>query len=117
MGVLADEGFSGIIVKRLREDGFVIDWVVELKPGIPDEEVIQFAKSKHKILLTEDKDFGEWVFAHRIKGLSIIFIRYSKNELAEIIESLRMILRDQKQLKTNHEFITITRNKIRRRKI
>ncbi len=25
---------------------------------------------------TEDKDFGEWVYAHHISGISVIFLRY-----------------------------------------
>lgn len=27
-------------------------------------------------ILTEDKDFGEWVFAHHVQGLSVLFLRY-----------------------------------------
>ena len=74
--ILADEGLNGNIVKELRKLGIEVDWILEVSPGIKDEQVIKRAKEHKKILITEDKDFGEWVFAHKIKGLSIIFLRY-----------------------------------------
>jgi hypothetical protein len=44
--------------------------------------------SNKQILLTEDKDFGEWVFAHKVSGLTIILLRYSKEESDGMIETL-----------------------------
>lgn len=32
-----------------------------------DDKIIELAKSQKNILITEDKDFGESVFAHQIK--------------------------------------------------
>ena len=120
MEILADEGFNGKFVSKLRADGFSIEWILETNPGIPDEEVINIAKTNNQISLTEDKDFGEWVFAHQISGLTIIFVRYRSEETAEILSSLRFILDSLDtgdSSETIHEFITITRNKIRRRQI
>ncbi|MEM8585371.1 MAG: DUF5615 family PIN-like protein [Bacteroidota bacterium] len=39
--ILADEGLSGLIVQNLREAGLAVDWILELSPGIRDEEVIE----------------------------------------------------------------------------
>ncbi len=118
MKILADEGFNGIFIRKLRELSFQIDWIVEISPGISDEEVIEIAKTNNQILLTEDKDFGEWVFAHQVSGLTIIFVRYQKEEQSEIVENLAIVLGellDDESGGTIHEFITINRNKIRRR--
>lgn len=42
--VLADEGLNGKIVRELRKNGFNIDWILEVEPGMADEQVIELAK-------------------------------------------------------------------------
>ena len=116
--VLADEGLNGNIVRFLREKGFEVHWILEISSGISDEEVIRYAKDHTKILITEDKDFGEWVFAHKIDGLTIIFLRYTKEEYEQIVDFLRLLLPEIENLKSPpYQFITINKNKIRRREI
>ncbi len=44
--------------------------------GISDKEVLNLAREFNAILITEDSDFGEWVFAHREKITGVIFLRY-----------------------------------------
>jgi len=34
--------------------------------GISDDKVIEIMRSNKQILLREDKDLGEWVFAHKV---------------------------------------------------
>ena len=118
MNILADEGFNGNFVRDLRNQGFSIEWILEISPGISDFKVIDHAKSNNQILLTEDKDFGEWVFAHQVEGLTVIFIRYKVADVSEIAENLTLILKELKsRTEEEFEFITINKNKIRRRKI
>jgi len=61
----ADESCDFAIVRRLRSIGFDVRAVVEDMPGKPDPEILKTAVSENRILLTEDKDFGEWIFAHK----------------------------------------------------
>lgn len=44
--ILADESLNGNIVRELRENGFNVDWVLEIEPGISDEQVIKLAKNQ-----------------------------------------------------------------------
>ena len=92
---------------------------MEIAPSISDKEVIKIAKSNNRILITEDKDFGEWVFSHGINGLTIIFLRYEKVDYEVILSYLTILLEELGliKLKKRNEFITINKNKIRRRKI
>ncbi|MEL7120830.1 MAG: DUF5615 family PIN-like protein [Bacteroidota bacterium] len=120
--ILADEGLNGNIVSLLRENQLDVDWVLEIEAGLSDEAVIELAKKNNKILITEDKDFGEWVFAHKISGLTIIFLRYEKIDFELIIDFLIDLLNDilkstNIQESPKYEFITINKNKIRRREI
>jgi predicted nuclease of predicted toxin-antitoxin system len=72
--ILADENIHGFIIKTLREAGFEVISVAQTAKSIKDENVIQLALQYGYLLLTEDKDFGEWVFAHHIKDLSVLFL-------------------------------------------
>lgn len=60
--------------------------------GVSDKEILQIAKDRKALLLTEDKDFGEWVFAHKEKNTGIVFLRYKSNEMREISKSLLDLL-------------------------
>jgi len=59
---LADEDVDKPIVERLRKDSHIVFYVIEMEPGISDDEVIQRANQESALLLTADKDFGELVF-------------------------------------------------------
>ena len=113
--ILADENIHSFIIKTLREAGFEVIFVGEFARGIKDEKVIQMALQYNYILLTEDKDFGEWVFAHHVKDLSVLFLRYSFHEFREIAQTLVHLLKIQTL--DRPFFTTITTKKIRIRKL
>jgi predicted nuclease of predicted toxin-antitoxin system len=113
--ILADENIPFQITKSLREEGFEVFSIYESARGFKDEQVIEMAVKFDYLLLTEDKDFGEWVFAHHAKGLSVLFLRYSFDELQEIIQALISLLRTQTL--NRPFFATITTKKIRIRQL
>ena len=113
--ILADENIHGFIIKTLREAGFEVVSVIESSSGIKDEKVIQLALEHGYLLLTEDKDFGEWVFAHHIKDLSVLFLRYSFPEYKEIARAVVHLLKTQTLERPF--FATITTKKIRVRQL
>ncbi|MEJ6482317.1 DUF5615 family PIN-like protein [Nostoc punctiforme UO1] len=88
MKFLGDENLDWQIVERLRLDGHETLYVVEMEPGIPDDEVLNLANNEGAILLTSDKDFGELVFRlHRIAA-GVVLIRLfglSPKDRAEIV--------------------------------
>lgn len=81
-----------------------------------DEDIIALAKKNCQILITEDKDFGEWIFAHQLPGLTIIFLRYDKEDYDTILSFLKSALKSI-EVDGKNEFITINKNKVRRRRI
>ena len=113
--ILADENVHGGIIRGLNEAGIDTDLVARIRVGMNDEDVIRAAISKKLILLTEDKDFGEWVFAHHITDLSVIFLRYSITDVTQIIDSLLYLLKGN--MPEPPLFDTITSRKIRVRKL
>ena len=113
--ILADENIHGFIITRLRDAGFEVVSVKEVASGIEDEKVIQMALKNNWLLLTQDKDFGEWVFAHHIEGLTVLFLRYFSAEFQDIAQSLVHLLKNPKMERPF--FATITTKKIRIRKL
>ncbi len=116
LNLVADENVDGRIMQGLRSAGFKVISVMEDIKGATDKEVIDFAKGYESILLTQDKDFGEYVFAHKIKGLSVILLRYKPEEIFSIIESLKKVLSSLKD-RISGKFIVLSCRKIRIREI
>lgn len=110
--ILADESVDYRIVKALRSKGFEVISVLEENPGIPDKDVIGHAKVNNALLLTEDSDFGEWVFVHKTRNISVIFLRYKAEEIENISDSLIKTLIDY-SVSLSGKFVVITVNKIR----
>lgn len=88
MKFLGDENLDWQIVERLRLDDHGVLYVVEMEPGIPDDEVLNLANNEGAILLTSDKDFGELVFRLRRIAAGVVLIRLfglSQNDRAKIV--------------------------------
>lgn len=82
--ILADENIDARLVSVLRSQEIEVLSIQEEHRGIPDEQVISLSKHPPRIILTEDKDFGEWVYAHKESDISVILLRYQANELEHI---------------------------------
>ena len=63
MRLVADENCDFSLVIDLRSAGYDVVSVSEHMTGADDETVIDFARSERRLLITEDKDFGQLVFA------------------------------------------------------
>lgn len=66
--------------------------------------------------MTEDKDFGEWVYAHKEQSISVIFLRYNVQESANITSILVNLLQSKGD-DLYGKFTTITTQKIRIRSL
>jgi predicted nuclease of predicted toxin-antitoxin system len=112
MRFLADESCDSIIIKTLREAGHDVLAVSEITPRAEDSEVIRLARRGKRILLTEDKDFGQLVFAHGEKTLGVLFLRFpfsARNQIARDVSDL-ITQQDEKLIGC---FVTIQPGRIR----
>ena len=76
MRFLADESCDFNVVRALREAGFDVLPVVEITPRATDARVIELATLADRILLTEDKDFGQLVYASTETTPGVVLIRF-----------------------------------------
>ena len=58
--MIADENLDARIIDALRNIGVDVYSIAEKNSGYSDEEVIDIAKEKSALIITRDKDFGEW---------------------------------------------------------
>lgn len=73
---LADESCDARVARALRERGRDVASMAELARGAPDQEVIERACADERILLTEDRDFGQLVYAAGFAlGVGVFYIR------------------------------------------
>ena len=76
MRFLADESCDGALVRAMREAGHDVTSVRDTMRGATDRSVLDAALNEQRLLLTEDKDFGELVFAQGASALGVLLLRY-----------------------------------------
>lgn len=114
MILLADENFPRPAVEALRKAGVDVMWIAELNPGAPDDEVLAFATSRQRTLLTFDKDFGELAYRRRLPAqCGIVLFRLTPQSPDEAASLAVSAIRSQKSWAGY--FSVITRQRIRMR--
>jgi len=91
---LADESCDFLVVRKLRSAQYDVLSVAESFPSVTDKQVLEHAIKEGRILLTEDKDFGEWVFAHGEKIAGVILIRFPGNARKRLGEEIINLVDD-----------------------
>ena len=86
---LADESCDFLIVRTLRLADYDVISVAESYPSSSDQKVLRYAKTEKRILLTEDKDFGEWVFAHGESVSGVVLIRFPANARRQLGKEIK----------------------------
>lgn len=115
MRFLADENLPLPMVRLLREAGLDVDSIAELNPGIPDEQVLEHARSHGHILITFDRDFGELVY-HRGAPVpaGIVYLRFPRFDLS-LLASTVIELAHRAEISLDSRFTVVDSDKIRQR--
>ena len=75
MRFLADEGVDGAIIGSIRGDGHDVRWMAEELVGASDDIILEAAVQDARVLITEDKDFGELVYRQRLHHRGVVLVR------------------------------------------
>lgn len=110
--ILADENIDHSLIDSIRALGIEVYSIYEQQRGTLDDSIIELSRNPPSIFLTEDKDFGEWVFAHNIKHIIVILLRYHFQD-TELIRGILMKVLSESYDGLFGKFTTITTNKIR----
>ena len=115
MKLMADEGVDKPIVDALRKAGFDVVYILESHQGAEDDYILKLANKQERILLTQDKDFGELVFRLKNVHFGVVLIRlngYKPVEKASIVTKLFL----KHQIQLIKAFTVIQPNAIRIRR-
>jgi len=109
---LADECCDAGLVTSLRIDGHDVLYILEKTPGISDDEVFKYAFIEERILLTEDKDFGELAYRLKKSANGIILFRIDIHERHLKWPRLKSLI-DKYADRLPGNFVVVETNKIR----
>lgn len=112
MKLLADECCDRGLVEALRGAGHDVLFILESKPGATDDEVLAIAFDEQRIIVTEDKDFGELVYRLKKPAIGIILIRISVNNRSLKWPRFQKLL-DNYPDRCTGRFVVIDENKFR----
>jgi predicted nuclease of predicted toxin-antitoxin system len=109
---LADENCDFAVVRALRAAGHDILAVAELSPRSDDRAVIDLAVQDNRVLLTEDKDFGQLVYANSQPSGGIIFIRFPANTRQTLPTALLKLIQERGDRLTD-SFVVLAPGRVR----
>lgn len=94
MRFLADESCDFAVVRALRAAGHDVVAVAERSPRAEDPLVIQLALAEGRIVLAEDNDFGQLVYASGQESQGVIFIRFPANARATLPAAITTLVEE-----------------------
>lgn len=86
---LADENVSREVTTRLRHAGIDVLEISNDRRGSIDQLVLEIATSDKRILITEDRDFGELVIRQRLPVEGVLLLEL--DQLSNIAEADRVL--------------------------
>jgi predicted nuclease of predicted toxin-antitoxin system len=80
-------------VIALRESGFDVAWITEEASGASDDDVLASCSAEGRVLLTFDKDFGEFAFRRRLPATcGVVLFRIRSQNPDEVASLARAAL-------------------------
>ncbi|PWB54030.1 MAG: hypothetical protein C3F06_05415 [Candidatus Methanoperedenaceae archaeon] len=101
---MVDECTGKRLSNLLNAAGYDVIFVGDWKPSASDEEVLDKANKEGRVLITDDKDFGELVFRLEKPSSGVILIRASTTNSAIRMHLLEILL---KSTEVNKKFIVL----------
>ena len=109
---IADVNIEKAIVDYLLESGYDIKWIPDYNCKIFDEDLIKLANKEKRILITNDKDFGELVFLQKKISFGVILIRVKGQFTKDKVSLIKVLLKDHRDKLLNH-FVVVTKTRFR----
>ena len=109
---IADVNIEKVIVGLLLENGYNVKWLPDYGCEILDADLLNMANTEKRILVTNDKDFGELTFLQKKLSTGIILIRVKGQEPQNKIKVMKKLLQNYSD-KLLYHFVVVTKGKIR----
>ena len=111
-----DESTGQAVANYLCDQGYDVWSVIGSTPGLDDTAILQRAYNENRILVTNDKDFGELIFRHNYPVSGVILLRLIDESPNNKIRVVNAVLERWKTTLDGY-YITATESLIRKRKL
>src|SRR5882762_3954023 len=92
MKFLVDECTGPAVARWLEQQGYDVFSIYDQARGVDDDRVIKIAQDEGRILITNDRGFGEKVFRERRPHNGVVFLRLANERAANKIRVLDQLL-------------------------
>jgi predicted nuclease of predicted toxin-antitoxin system len=92
MKFLVDECTGPAVARWLEQQGYDVFSIYDQARGVDDDEVIKIAQDEGRILITNDRGFGEKVFRERRPHNGVVFLRLANERSVNKIRVLGQLL-------------------------
>jgi predicted nuclease of predicted toxin-antitoxin system len=111
MKFLVDSCIGRAVVKSLKDAGFDTVWSHEMQTDPGDEKILSIARAEKRVVITQDKDFGELaVFFEQPHSGILRLVGFSTVEQVDIVSK---VITTHKEDLNLGALITVDRRKIR----
>lgn len=112
MRLLVDECTGPAVARWLRNEAHDVFSIYDESRGMSDDDVLQKAWTDNRILITNDKDFGERVYRDHKPHHGVIFLRLIDERAASKIAAIeKLLLSYEDQLVDS--FVVVTETQVR----
>lgn len=112
MRFLVDECTGPVVARWLRAQQHEVFSVYEEARGMADEDVILKAYGENRILVTNDKGFGEKVYREHRPHRGVVFLRLEDERASNKIAVLDRLLARYADRLPDH-FVVVTETRVR----
>ncbi|OFX14885.1 MAG: hypothetical protein A2Z18_09645 [Armatimonadetes bacterium RBG_16_58_9] len=112
MRFLVDECVGPAVAAWLRGQGHDVYSVYEQARGTDDEAVIATAAKDSRILITDDKDFGEKVYRDQVLHAGVILLRLTDQSPVAKVAAIERLLTNYPE-RVPKSFVVVTENQVR----
>ncbi len=109
---LVDESSGRKLNLFLNELGYDSKFSGDIKQRVDDKEVLEMANNEKRIIITNDKDFGELIYRQKLSSSGTILLRL-KNDNPRTRQEYSIKLIKQLKEKLMSKFIVLNENRFR----
>lgn len=100
----------------LKGENYDVKFVSDVMPGASDIDVLNFSEREKRILITNDKDFGELIFRLKMPSSGVILLRLKLDSPSKRQLSLDYLFKNFED-KLFLNFVVVTESQVRVRKM
>jgi predicted nuclease of predicted toxin-antitoxin system len=113
MKFIVDECTGPTVAKWLAIEGHDVISISPDRKGISDKEILKIAVSEERILITNDKDFGELIFKNNHSHCGVILLRLTDETATNKVFILKNLIYNHQKIIVKGHFVVVTEKSIR----